>query len=90
VVTSEQNAPALHIVETLQQHEEGRLAAARLADETDALAGFDAQCADARGPLSNGRPYRNQPMFELTIDLRMANYSPAKGSGRNDPLPRGS
>src|SRR5258708_33371274 len=41
VLTPKQNAPALHIVETLQQQEEGRLAAARLADETDALAGLD-------------------------------------------------
>src|SRR5260370_885125 len=43
ILAAEQNAAALHIIETLQQHEQGRLAAARLADETDALAGLDTQ-----------------------------------------------
>src|SRR2546427_894613 len=43
VLAAEQNAPPLQVVETLQQHEQGRLAAARLGDETDALAGLETQ-----------------------------------------------
>src|SRR2546423_521964 len=43
VLAAEQSAPALHIVKTLQQREKRGLAAARLADETDALAGLDTQ-----------------------------------------------
>src|SRR2546430_12697313 len=54
VLTPQQNAPALHVVETLQQHEEGRLAAARLADETDALAGLDTQAEVAKHSPSVG------------------------------------
>src|SRR5260221_7286234 len=46
------NAAALHIIETLQQHEQGRLAAARLADETGALAGLDPQ-ADRKSTRLN-------------------------------------
>src|SRR5262249_60885843 len=43
VLAAEQNAPALHVVETLQQHEQGRLATTRLPDQADALAGLDPQ-----------------------------------------------
>src|SRR5260370_25771845 len=43
ILAAEHNAAALHIIETLQQHEQGRLAAARFADDTDALAGLHPQ-----------------------------------------------
>src|SRR5258708_12082127 len=34
ILAAEQNAATLHIIETMQQHEQGRLATARLADQT--------------------------------------------------------
>src|SRR6266699_1342054 len=54
VLAAEQNAPPLQVVETLQQHEQSRLAAARLADETDALAGLDTQVEIAEYPAPVG------------------------------------
>ena len=43
VLAVDQDAPALHVVEALQQREQRRFAGARLADQADALAGLDAQ-----------------------------------------------
>src|SRR5262249_52737597 len=43
VLAAEQNAPALQVVETLQQDEQGRLATTRLPDQAGALAGLDPQ-----------------------------------------------
>ena len=59
VVAVDQDAALLHVVETLQQREHGRLAAAGLADQADALAGPDAQVEIARTPVGR-RDRRNR------------------------------
>src|SRR6266478_8924175 len=54
VLAAEQNAAALHIIETLQQDEQGRFAAARLPDQAGALAGLDPQAEIGKHPAPVG------------------------------------
>ena len=43
ILAVDQDAAGLHVVEALQQREQGRLAAAGLADQADALARLDVE-----------------------------------------------
>ena len=66
ILAVDQDAPALHVVEALQQREQSRLAAARLADQADALARLDAQ-VEVRRRRCGRRDSRNETFSNSTL-----------------------